>query len=101
MVKNIDEKTIKIKVNQKHLEFYDKTLNILEFILDECKREIKYAEYDFLDMPKNAITALDFLISSIGKIQKGQRLALGLDDELPQNEEPEINVVEGLTEKKI
>ena len=44
---------------------------------------------------------VDFLISSIGKVQKGQRLALGLDDDVVVNEEPEINIIEGLCEGKI
>ena len=41
------------------------------------------------------------IISAIGKVQKGQRLALGLDDDVSVNEEPVINIVEGLSEEKI
>ena len=89
------------QVNQKHIEFYNKTLRILEFMLDEYAREIKYAEFEFIDAPKNSLTMIDFLISAIGKVQKGQRLALGLDDDAVVNEEPTINVVEGLCEEKI
>lgn len=91
----------KQKVNQKHIEFYNKALDILEFILDEFSRELTRADIEFLELSKNSISVLDFLISSIGKVQKGQRLALGLDDETTVNEEPEINIVEGLTEDKI
>lgn len=43
---------------------------------------------------------MDFIISSITKIQKGQRLALGLDNEMAENEEPQINIIEGLSEEK-
>ena len=50
---------------------------------------------------KNSIATIDFLISAIGKVQKGQRLALGLDNEFIANEEPEINIVEGLKKEKI
>ena len=89
------------QVNQKHIEFYNKTLRILEFMLDKYAREIKYAEFEFIDAPKNSLTMIDFLISAIGKVQKGQRLALGLDDDAVVNEEPTINVVEGLCEEKI
>ena len=99
MSKKVED--IKQNVNQKHIEFYDKTLKVLEFMLSEYSREIKYAEFEFIDAPKNAIAMLDFLISSIGKVQKGQRLALGLDDDAVVNEEPKINVVEGLCEEKI
>lgn len=88
-------------INEKHIKFYDKTLAILEFILDEYSRELTRADIEFLDMPKNSIAVIDFLISSIGKVQKGQRQALGLDDEKVENIEPVINVVEGLSEEKI
>ena len=99
MSKKVED--IKQKVNQKHIEFYDKTLSVLEFMLDEYAREIKYAEFEFIDAPKNSLAVIDFLISAIGKVQKGQRLALGLDDDVVVNEEPKINVVEGLCEGKI
>ena len=89
------------KINDKHIKFYDKTLSILEFILDEFSRELTRADIEFLEMPKNSVSTLDFLISSIGKVQKGQRLALGLDDMSPENIEPQINIVEGLSEDKI
>ena len=101
MKKESDIKETKKRVNQKHIDFYDKTLSILEFVLDEYSRELTRADIEFLDMPKNSVAVLDFLISAIGKIQKGQRLALGLDDENVENIEPEINIVEGLSESKI
>ena len=52
-------------------------------------------------MPKNSIAVLDFLISSITRIQKGQRLALGLDENEFEDTSPQINIIEGLTEAKI
>ena len=99
--KNKDYKKIKEEVNQKHIEFFDKTLEILRFILDEYSRELTRADIEFLEMPKNSITTLDFLISSIGKVQKGQRLALGLDDIDIVDSSPQINIIEGLSEEKI
>lgn len=94
-------KDLKECVNQKHLKFYDKTLGVLEFILNEFAHDIKSAEFEYLEMPKNSIATIDFLISAIGKVQKGQRLALGLDDDVLENVEPEINIIEGLSEGKI
>ena len=91
----------KIKINERHVAFYDKTLSVLEFLLNEFEHDIKYAEFEYLEIPKNTLATLDFLISAIGKVQKGQRLALGLNDEVKLNEEPEINIVEGLNEEKI
>ena len=101
MSKNSDNTNIKKEVNQKHIDFYDKTLSVLEFMLDEYSRELTRADIEFLDMPKGCVATLDFLISSIGKVQKGQRLALGIEDENPENLEPVINIVEGLSEEKI
>jgi hypothetical protein len=52
-------------------------------------------------MPKNSIATLDFLISSIVKVQKGHRLALGLDENELLDTSPQINIIEGLVEDKI
>ena len=99
--KEKDIKQKKLDINQKHIEFYDKTLSVLEFILEEYSREMIRADIEFLEMPKNSIATLDFLISSILKIQKGQRIALGLDIEDYEDTSPQINIVEGLDECKI
>lgn len=97
----IDIQKIKKEVNEKHIKFYDKTLSLLEFILDEYSKELTRADIEFLEMPKNSIATIDFLINSIGRVQKGHRLALGLDNDLLENIEPVINIVEGLCEEKI
>jgi len=101
MVKKKDDNLRKKEVNEKHIKFYDKTLSVLEFILDEYSRELIRADIEFLEMPKNSIATMDFLISAIGKVQKGQRLALGLGEETTENLEPIINIVEGVSEEKI
>ena len=99
--KNKDFKNIKEEVNQKHIEFYDKTLDILGFVLEEYSKELVRADIEFLEMPKSSISTLDFLISSITKVQKGQRIALGLDEEEFEDTSPQINIIEGLSECKI
>lgn len=99
--KEIDITKKKYEVNQEHIEFFDKTLSILNFILEEYSRELTRADIEFLEMPKNAISTLDFLISSVAKVQKGQRIALGLDEEEFEDTSPQINIVEGLSEAKI
>ena len=95
------KKNSKENVNNKHIDLYGKALNILEFLLTEFEHDIKYAEFEYLDIPKNTISTIDFIISAIGKVQKGQRLALGLDDDVSVNEEPVINIIEGLSEEKV
>lgn len=101
MTKKNDIKNKKELVNQKHIKFYDKTFDILEFILDEFSKELTRADIEFLEMPKNSIATLDFLISSIGKLQKGHRLALGLDISEFEDSSPQINIIENLSESKI
>ena len=99
--KEIDITIKKNEVNQKNKKFFDKTLDVLSFILDEYSRELTRADIEFLEMPKNSISTLDFLISSIVKIQKGQRIAIGLDEEDFEDTSPQINIIEGLSEEKI
>lgn len=101
MVKDKDIKKLKQEVNKKHIDFYNKTLDMLDFILDEYSKELTRADIEFLEMPKNSISVFDFLISSIIKVQKGQRLALGLDVEEFEDTSPQINIIEGLAENKI
>ena len=99
--KEIDLKSKKQEVNTKHIEFYDKTFDILLFMLEEFSKEITRADLEFLELPKGVIASLDFLISSIIKVQKGQRLALGLDDGFVEDTTPQINIIEGVSESKI
>ena len=99
--KEIDLKQKKNDINLKHINYYDKTLNILDFILDEFSKELTRADIEFLELPKNTIATLDFLISAISKVQKGQRLALGLDETEFEDTAPKINIIEGVDECKI
>ena len=99
--KEIDLKQKKLDVNNNHIEFYDKTLEILNFMLDEYSKELTRSDIEFLELPKGVVSTLDFLISSIGKVQKGQRLALGLDENEFEDTSPQINIIEGLTAEKI
>ena len=88
-------------MNKKHIAIFDKSLEILNFVLEEYSKELTRADIDFLEMPKNSIATLDFLISSSLKIQKGHRLALGLDEAEFQDTSPQINIIEGVNEAKI
>ena len=80
---------------------FDKTFEILLFMLEEYSREITRADLEFLELPKGVVSTLDFLISSIVKIQKGQRIALGLDDGFVEDTTPQINIIEGVNESRI
>ena len=81
---------------------FDKSLNGIEQILDGILDDLKKYDESFLDLPKTLISALDFIISSLTKIQKGQRLALRLDNEiLSEDIEPKISIIKGIDIKKI
>ena len=94
-------KSDKQKVNDKHIIFYNKVLDILEFILDKYSKELKTLNIEFTDMPKNSIAVLDFLISSIVRVQKGHRLALDLDNIELEDSSPKINIIEGINKDRI
>ena len=92
----------KLSINHRHVDILNKSLDGIELILNGFLKDLKGYNQSFLDLPKSLISALDFIISSLTKIQKGQRLALGLDNESPSDDvEPEVNVVKGIDLKKI
>ena len=99
--KEFDIKEKRQEVSKKHIEFYDELLNSINFILTNYVKELRSAQIEFLNMPKTSIATLDFLISSIVKIQKGQRIALGLDEEEYVDTSPIINIIKGLDGDKI
>ena len=62
---------------------------------------ISYDE-SFLTLSKNSIGVLESAISSLLKIQKGERLALGMDEgEVDEDIEPMISVIEGVDLKRV
>lgn len=92
----------KLKINSRHVELFNKSLDGIELMLDGILNDVKLYEGSYLDLPKSLISALDFIISSLTKIQKGQRLALGLDNEAVTDDiEPKISIIEGVDLKKI
>jgi len=94
----IDKKTI----NNRHVQLYNSAMDSIEILLDKFGQEIKSFNDNPLELSKNLIATLDFIISAIAKIQKGQRLALDLDKEPAlTNNEPQINIIENLDYKKI
>jgi len=92
----------KLEINNRHVEMFNKSLDGIELLLDGILNDLRYYDESFLELPKSLISALDFIISSLTKIQKSQRLALGLDDEVITGEvEPEINIIEGVDYTKV
>ncbi len=89
-------------INDRHINVFNKSLDGIEQILDGLLVELGFYADSYVELPKTVITTLDFVVSSLVKIQKGQRLALGLDNEIISDDiEPEISIIEGIDLKKI
>lgn len=95
----IDEK---IEINKKHIALYDRGLSVINFLLEQYEAEIPKIREGKLKKGRMSACNLDFIMSAITKAQKGQRLALNIDnDEVVENKEPEVAVIEGITLDKI
>lgn len=97
----LSEKKDKKSVNERHIRLFDKSLDGLEMILDGFLYDLRSYDGSFVDFSKNSMSILETVISSLLKIQKGERLALGLDEESDFEIEPVINVIEGIDMKKV
>lgn len=95
-------KNNKSEINEHHLKLFEKSLEGVEMILDGFLYDLRSYDESFLNLSKNSIGVLESAISSLLKIQKGERLALGMaDDEADVETEPVINVIEGVDLKRI
>ena len=97
---NQNLENLKTLANKRHTEVYNKLLDNIEYLLDGFSREIVNSQYELTEVPKSAIATLDFLVSSIVKIQKGHRTALGLDNH-DDITEPEISIIQGIDHSKL
>lgn len=89
-------------LNCRHVNLFNVALDSVEILLKNFLDDIQNCSESPLELSKNTITTLDFLISAISKIQKGQRLALDLDKTTPtESTEPKINYIEGVDIKKV
>lgn len=99
---NIKEKNTKNTVNEQHLKLFEKSLESVEMILDGFLYDLRSYDESFLTLSKNSIGVLESAISSLLKIQKGERLALGMDDgDSDEDVEPMISVIEGVDLKRV
>lgn len=97
-----DIKNNKIEINEHHLRLFEKSLECVEMILDGFLYDLRSYDESFLNLSKNSMGVLESAISSLLKIQKGERLALGMGEEdLDIDVEPVINVIEGIDLKKV
>lgn len=95
-------KADKTKINEHHLRLFEKSLEGVEMILDGFLYDLRSYDESFLNLSKNSVGVLESAISSLLKIQKGERLALGMgDDDSDIEVEPVINIIEGVDLKKV
>ena len=98
----IKEKNIKNRVNEQHLKLFEKSLESVEMILDGFLYDLRSYDESFLTLSKNSIGVLESAISSLLKIQKAERLALGMDEgEVDEDIEPMISVIEVVDLKRV
>jgi len=80
----------KNKYNKKHITLYDFALMLVEKLMCDYLEDFNNPE----TVEKKAKPqALDSICNCISKAQKGQRLALGMDEQIEDNELPQINTV--------
>ena len=90
----ITEKEIdkKVKANQLHNELYTKSLEVANRILDSYLEELSSKK-----KKKRLANAynLDFITKAIANAQKGQRLALNIENDNIENIEPKVSFIKG------
>lgn len=90
----------KNRVNQEHIEAYDDVLNLTKKILEVCTDTLERAKNKGRRASSIAYT-IDKLATAIEKVQKGQRLALSIQEDEKENELPTINIIKGVDIRKI
>ena len=87
MDKNKNEKS---KYNKKHLSLYDFALLLVEKIMEDYLDDFNNNE---ISEKKAKPQAMDSICNCISKAQKGQRLALGMDEVSEDTDMPQINTI--------
>lgn len=86
----------KVEANTRHIELINEGMDVISELLNIYKEELAKKKFK-----KANAKNIDFLMSALVKAQKGQRLALNIDNETGEDSEPEINVIKGLDIGKI
>ncbi len=66
-------------INERHISVFNKALDMAEHCLEECASEDKIN-----------LSRFEKIVDSLQKIQKGQRLALGMDKDSVSNQEDRV-----------
>lgn len=91
----------KIKTNQDCIRLFESGAKIIEKLLAEYDVELRQGEYSKAKARATAYN-IDLLMSGVTKVQKGLRVAYGMDkDGKLYEKEPEVLVIEGVNVDKI
>lgn len=92
--KEIERKTL---LNEQHISLYNEGLDVVTELLAVYKATAQQRKKRGNVNPFN----LEKIFQCIERAQKGQRLALNMDDEKTEEKEPEINTIDGINISKI
>jgi len=88
----------KVQANENHTRVYDKGLEVAERLLDRYLEDLRDGKKR---TPANAYN-LEYLMKAISNIQKGQRVSLDINKDSTTTEtEPEVRIIEGISESDI
>lgn len=94
----VDEKVL---ANSRHNELFNKSGEVIDFLLGQLLEEIPRVRAGALKKGRATAHSMDFLLSAILKLQKGQRVALNIEVEDLGVSEPEVLIIGGLDIEKI
>jgi hypothetical protein len=91
----------KLQVNNMCIDLYNKGANIIQGLLGQYNKELLQGNISKGQARATAYN-IDMLMSGVTKIQKGMRVAYGIDDNGKLYEkEPEVMIIEGFDQEKI
>ena len=95
---SVSKRVVKKSIEQMEIDYNEEHLKMYE----DCARIIRAITKLYLDSDLEPDAgALQKIVASIEKIQKGQRVSLGLDKDTADNNLPTINIVENLDREKL
>lgn len=86
------------KYNEKHLSLFDFALLLVEKLMTDYLNDFNDIE---IIEKKAKPQSLDSICNCISKAQKGQRLALGMDETIEESNMPIINTIKSNKDLKI
>jgi predicted DNA-binding protein YlxM (UPF0122 family) len=87
----------KIARNERHIRLYEQGLDVVEELLKQYMDELKANK----KRPKATAYTIDFLMNALQKAQKGQRVALSMNDDDSTDDSKDVLVVNGIDVTKI